>query len=978
MGQKKKAGKTRLDRYYYLAKELGYRSRAAFKLIQLDNKHHFLSDARVCLDLCAAPGGWCQVAAKKMPVSSTIVGVDLDRIAPIKGVITLMEDITTGKCRRELRRHIPGDKADVVLHDGAPNVGGAWSKEAYGQSELVLHSLKLATEFLRAGGTFVTKIFRSADYNSLLWVFKQFFRRVDATKPPSSRNTSAEIFVVCKGYLAPTRIDPALLDPASVFEMVEEDHHERAVSVLHKKAGKKERNRSGYDATLGPLLTRRMSVAEYVAADDAARALTDSHELHFNDDDSKVYLTHAATTEEIKECCKDLRLLGKRDFKALVRWWRTMRRYRDELEKEAAAATAAEEEEAKAVEEAKTELTAEEAEAAEEKAWLEQQASMDSELAKIMLSKRAREKRAKKKLRQMKRKLRERIALGMEATSVDLGTEQTFALSSIRGGADLDEVRAGGGATVEHLRTVLDEEEVADVDPLAAAAEDISSDDEQGELELLNAQLERSYETYRQAKARHLPEYARKKRKAKHDVRLESLSSTIAGDDDASDDAEQDNPLLMHLKEEITPAERSARWFGGDMFGGLAEGVDAEDSDDDDDDDDGAYAARRRRAVASDDDDEDDDDDDDSPSLSKLPRDKNPFLDMEMPMTDKQKRRAKRQKQLAKERAAEAKEKKAFEVVAREFDTILGGAEAVEAAKSSRPSREGADELGLVGEETQEQRAKRMSLLAAGMGVAADDDADGDSDDDFRTTAAQPDSRRQRKLARKAERKRKRSDDDDGSDLLVEDALASDAEEDGAALATAHAAASASGRPVDDDEDAKFVPVPREEDYDSDEKVSMLGLATMMLRARDRRNMIDDAYNRWAFNDDNLPVWFREDEERFMRPQKPLPPEVIARIKARFKSLDERPIAKVAEARARRKRRVQRALAKARKRAETIADSAEMTEAAKMRAIQKLMRKAEVKRPDKTYVVNKKGGGYQVGTRTAGKLKRSRRHRSRR
>ena len=225
------------------------------------------------MDLCAAPGGWLQVAQKYMPMNSTIVGVDLAPIRPIRGVTTLVEDITTQSCRAALKRATPqGLKYDVVIHDGAPNVGGNFAKESYTQAALTLDSLRLATEFLGPGGWFVTKVFRSVEYHALLYACQQLFKKVESTKPVASRGTSAEIYVVCSGYLAPTKIDPRLLDAKHLFA----DTEAEAQLVDVTKDGKRKRNRSGYKDGVSTLY-KECAAEDFIMNDKPGEMLGSHH-----------------------------------------------------------------------------------------------------------------------------------------------------------------------------------------------------------------------------------------------------------------------------------------------------------------------------------------------------------------------------------------------------------------------------------------------------------------------------------------------------------------------------------------------------------------------------------------------------------------------------------------------------------------------------------------------------------------------------
>jgi AdoMet-dependent rRNA methyltransferase SPB1 len=347
------------DKYYKLAKEQGLRSRAAFKLSQINRQYPILQKARVVLDLCAAPGGWTQIAARNCGPQTQIVAVDILPIRSLgnRNITTIVGDITTEKCKAEIKRAIPtsnnknDDKGnvDVVLHDGAPNVGGAFEKDAYEQIELSVHALRCATQHLRKGGTFITKIYRSRDSASFQWVVQQLFEEVTSFKPKASRQQSAEIFYVCQNYYKPDKIDPRLLDPKHIFEFVEGDTTGASTPqasanyhVFHKSWDSAKRHRDGYDTEhLDATLRHVEPLNNFVQTKgrlDAIRLLSQCTAFSFACEECKdnnksttkkdapsschcqFYLHHPLTTPEIKECVVDLKVLNKGDFKGIMIW----------------------------------------------------------------------------------------------------------------------------------------------------------------------------------------------------------------------------------------------------------------------------------------------------------------------------------------------------------------------------------------------------------------------------------------------------------------------------------------------------------------------------------------------------------------------------------------------------------------------------------------------------------------------------------
>lgn len=211
----------------------------------------------------------------------------------------------------------------MVLHDGAPNVGQNWLYDAFIQNQLVLSALKLATEFLNKGGWFVTKIFRSKDYNSLIWVLRQLFKRVHSTKPHASRMESAEIFVVCQGYRAPDKLDPKFLDSKYVFQEV--DTESATVKGLQAKEKSKPKA-SGYEDGISSL-HKAASISDFVHQENFVDILNNATVLEMNDQE---IANHPLTTEEIKECCKDIKVLGRKELKNLLTWRKAIQKDLDE------------------------------------------------------------------------------------------------------------------------------------------------------------------------------------------------------------------------------------------------------------------------------------------------------------------------------------------------------------------------------------------------------------------------------------------------------------------------------------------------------------------------------------------------------------------------------------------------------------------------------------------------------------------------
>jgi 23S rRNA (uridine2552-2'-O)-methyltransferase len=188
------------DAWVHRAQAEGWRSRAAFKLLELDDRDRFLRPGSRVVDLGAAPGGWSQVAAARVGAKGRVIALDVLPMEPIAGVTFLQGDFGTDAVLEALRVEVGARAIDVVISDLAPNVSGVAVVDQPRAMHLAELALDFAGECLVEGGTLVTKLFQGTGFDELVAAVRRSFKRVAVRKPKASRPESREVYLVAQGF----------------------------------------------------------------------------------------------------------------------------------------------------------------------------------------------------------------------------------------------------------------------------------------------------------------------------------------------------------------------------------------------------------------------------------------------------------------------------------------------------------------------------------------------------------------------------------------------------------------------------------------------------------------------------------------------------------------------------------------------------------------------------------------------------------
>jgi 23S rRNA (uridine2552-2'-O)-methyltransferase len=189
------------DPYVKRAQAQGYRSRAAYKLLEIDRVERILRPGASVVDLGAAPGGWSQVAAEKVGPRGNVIAIDRLEFAPIAGVTAILGDIREPRAREALEQALQGRKADVVLCDLSPDLTGIASTDQARAAELASIAIEFCTRHLNPKGTLLLKAFQGESFREVLAALKATFREVHTRKPAASRAESRETYLLARGLI---------------------------------------------------------------------------------------------------------------------------------------------------------------------------------------------------------------------------------------------------------------------------------------------------------------------------------------------------------------------------------------------------------------------------------------------------------------------------------------------------------------------------------------------------------------------------------------------------------------------------------------------------------------------------------------------------------------------------------------------------------------------------------------------------------
>lgn len=195
-----KFSEAKRDYYRRLARKEGYRSRAAYKLIEIDDRYGILKEGYVVLDFGSAPGGWLQVTSRRVGSSGLVVGIDLKDVKPVSDNVKLIKaDVMEEELLKRLLESMPR-KADAILSDLSPKISGVWSVDHLRQIELCERILELAPILLRPRGSMVVKLFEGEMVNQFVGRVRRSFRGTKLFKPKASRKESSEMYLVALGF----------------------------------------------------------------------------------------------------------------------------------------------------------------------------------------------------------------------------------------------------------------------------------------------------------------------------------------------------------------------------------------------------------------------------------------------------------------------------------------------------------------------------------------------------------------------------------------------------------------------------------------------------------------------------------------------------------------------------------------------------------------------------------------------------------